>query len=96
MRQVHLGDMPAKRSARRLADGVWRATLPRLAAFGAAAAAAAAATALHALPGAASLPDNAYRLHRWNSMPVRGICNAPAPCMRLSLTRCKNRLCCSF
>ena len=45
--------MPAKRSARRLADGVWRATLPRLAAFGAAAAAAAAATALHALPGPA-------------------------------------------
>ncbi|KAK9837254.1 hypothetical protein WJX81_002082 [Elliptochloris bilobata] len=48
--QVHLGDMPASRSARRLANGVWRATLPRLAAFGAFAAAAVAASVLHALP----------------------------------------------
>ncbi len=50
--KVHLGDMPASRSARRLADGVWRATLPRLAAFGAVTAAAVGASLAHVLPGA--------------------------------------------
>ncbi len=60
-RQVHLGDLPASRSARRLAAGVWAATLPRLAALGAVGAAAAAAALLHALPGAPAAPRSAHR-----------------------------------
>lgn len=53
--QVHLGDLPANISGRRLGDGIWRATLPRAVLLAASALGGIAGALTHSLPGVASL-----------------------------------------
>jgi hypothetical protein len=48
---VHLGDLPANISGRRLGDGIWRATLPRAALLAASAIGSIAGALTHTLPG---------------------------------------------
>ncbi len=48
---MHLGDLPSGISGRRLADGIWRATVPKAVLTAAAAVGSLAAALAHKLPG---------------------------------------------